>query len=135
MKLRQAKPRAEEDPWTRNLLSVEGAAGDDLKDLRAKKKELEGDGSKSPGRKKKDKKRSRSRRSKKRSKKSRGRSRGHKKEKKEASGRDGAPARRSSSSSSSSSKDVRLDGRRPRGASIKTPQALFAGTGWMARKR
>ena len=125
--LRQAKAREDEDPWTRNSLSVEGGPGDDLKDLRAKKKELEVEERKSPGRKKRDKKRSRSRRSRRRSKRSRGRSVGRKKEKKEAAGREVAPAERSSSSSSS--KDVRLDGRRPRGASVKTLQALFAGTG------
>ena len=76
--------------------------------------------------KKKEKKRGRSPKKKKKEKRSRDRSRSRRKKAKEERPKKEVVEKDSSSSSSSG---IRLDGRRLRGASVKSPQALFAGTG------
>ena len=75
--------------------------------------------------KKKEKKRGRSPKKKKKER-SRDRSRSPRKKAKEDPPKKEVVEKDSSSSSSSG---IRLDGRRPRGASVKSPQVLFAGTG------
>ena len=135
LKMRLGKGAEVEDPWTRNLVGADHPGEDELAGLTEKKEEHDrahgGDrkaskeshrGSKD---KKKEKKRGRSPKKKKKER-SRDRSRSRRKQAKEDPPKKEVVEKDSSSSSSSG---IRLDGRRPRGASVQSPQVLFAGTG------
>ena len=136
VKLRQSKGAEVEDPWTRNLVGADHHGEDELAGLREKQKEHDkGHGGarktskesrQRSKEKKKERRRGRSAKRKKEVKRSRERSKSRRKAAKEDRHKKEAVEKVSSSSSSSA---VRLDGRRPRGASVKSPQLLFAGTG------
>ena len=135
-KMRLGKGAEAEEPWTRNLVGTDHPGEDELAGLREKKKEHDRarGGDRKPStesrprskEKKKEKKRGRSSKKKRKEQRSRDRSRSRKKSVKEVQPKKDAVEKVSSSSSSSG---IRLDGRRPRGASVKSPQVLFAGTG------
>lgn len=140
-KLRLAKPRGEEEHWCRNLEAVETPGGDELHDLREKRAELGEDKKeksrsrgkdRSRGRRKKERKKERSPGGKKKRKRSRSPS---KPKQREEQGRANKEKKAVDQSSSTSSMGIRTDGTTPRGASAKSLQALFAGTGLDKREK